>query len=367
VSEKRDYYEVLGVERQCDGAELKRAYRKLAVQHHPDRNPGDKDAEGRFKEAAEAYSVLSDPEKRALYDRFGHEGPQRSGFGGFSDVGDVFSAFSDIFGDLFGGAGGGRAAGAGSDIEAHVELSLEEAGTGVTKEVRFQRRARCDECKGTGAAPGSRPETCPQCRGRGQVVHSQGFLMITTTCNRCGGAGQVIKTPCPACEGAGLQLVEDLLQVTIPAGVEDGATLRVAGRGEVSPRSGRAGNLYVGIRVAPDPRFERDGADLHTEVELTFPQAALGAHVSVSSLTGDEELEVEPGTQPGDTLVLRGRGLPKLRERGQGDLVVHFRVVVPTALSPEQEQHLRAYAASAGGPAEPPRKKHGLFGRKKKG
>jgi molecular chaperone DnaJ len=366
VSEKRDYYEVLGVAREADNGELKRAYRKLAVQFHPDRNPGDKDAEGRFKEAAEAYQVLSDPEKRALYDRFGHEGPRRGGFGGFSDVGDIFSAFSDIFGDLFGG--GGRGGGGGADIESRVELTLEEAATGANKEVRFERRAPCDDCGGTGAAPGTGVETCPQCRGRGQVVHSQGFLMITTTCGRCRGEGRIIRKPCPTCEGAAVVLVEDRLQVNIPAGVEDGATLRIAGRGEPSGRGGRAGNLYVGIHVRPDPRFERDGADLHTEVNISFAQAALGGKVTVPTLVEAQEVEVERGTQPGDSVVLRGRGLPRLRERGQGDLHVHFRLVVPETLTPEQEQHLRAFAeADAGAPVEPPREKRGFFGRRKKG
>jgi molecular chaperone DnaJ len=365
VSEKRDYYEVLGVPRDADSAELKRVYRKLAVQFHPDRNPGDKEAEAKFKEAAEAYQVLSDAEKRALYDRFGHEGPQRGGYGGFRDVGDVFSAFSDIFGDIFGG--GGRGPMPGGDIEARLELTLLEAASGVNKEVRFHRHATCQDCGGSGAARGSGAETCPQCRGRGQVVHSQGFLMITTTCSRCGGEGRVIRNPCRTCEGQGLVLVEDRLQVTIPAGVEDGATLRVGGRGEASPGGGRAGNLYVGIRVLGDERFERDGADLHTEVDISFPQAALGARVKVPTLTAEEEFEIERGTQPGDTVVLRGRGLPRLRERGQGDLVVHLRVVVPKKLTDEQEAHLRAFAG-ASDPVEPPsHEKRGLFGRKKKG
>jgi molecular chaperone DnaJ len=364
VSEKRDYYEVLGVAQDVDSAELKRAYRKLAVQYHPDRNQGDKDAEGRFKEAAEAYQVLSDPEKRALYDRYGHAGPERSGFGGFRDAGDVFSAFSDIFGDLFGGA---RGPAAGADIETAVELSLQEAATGVTREVRYRRQTGCEECRGSGAAPGTQPETCPQCRGRGQVVHSQGFLMITTTCSRCRGEGKVIRKVCPSCEGSGMVLVEDRLSVSIPAGVEDGATLRIGGRGQISPRGGRPGNLYVGIHVTPDPRFERDGADLHTEVNVSFAQAALGSSVKVPTLTGEVDVEVERGTQPGDVFTLRGRGLPRLRERGQGDLHVHFSLVVPKNLSPEQEARLRAFAElDENAPAEPPRPRSGLFGRRKK-
>jgi molecular chaperone DnaJ len=365
VSEKRDYYEVLGVPRDAETADLKRAYRKLAVQFHPDRNPGDNEAEGRFKEAAEAYQVLSDPEKRALYDRFGHAGPQQSGFGGFRDAGDVFSAFSDIFGDLFGGS---RGPAAGADIETSVELSLQEAATGVTRDVRYRRQASCEECNGSGAAPGTQPETCPQCRGRGQVVHSQGFLMITTTCTRCRGEGKVIRKVCTSCEGSGMMLVEDRLSVSIPAGVEDGATLRVGGRGQVSPRGGRPGNLYVGIHVKPDPRFERDGADLHTEVNLSFAQAALGTRVTVPTLTDETEVDVQPGTQPGDVLTLRGRGLPHLRERGQGDLHVHFTLLVPRKLSAEQESRLRAFAElDESAPADPPRPRSGLFGRRRKG
>jgi molecular chaperone DnaJ len=365
VSEKRDYYEVLGVARDADSAELKKAYRKLAVKFHPDRNSGDKDAENRFKEAAEAYQVLSDPDRRALYDRYGHDAPSASGFGGFRDVGDVFSAFSDIFGDLF---GGGRGPAAGADIETAIELSLEESATGVTREVRYRRQASCDDCRGSGAAPGTSPETCPQCRGRGQVIHSQGFLMITTTCSRCRGEGKVIRDVCPSCEGSGLVLVEDRLSVSIPAGVEDGATLRVGGRGQVSPRGGRPGNLYVAIHVKPDPRFERDGADLHAEVTVSFAQAALGGTVTVPTLTGNQEIEVERGTQPGDTVVLRGRGLPRLRERGQGDLHVHFRLLVPRELTEEQEARLRAFAElDQSAPTEPPEAKRGLFGRRRKG
>jgi molecular chaperone DnaJ len=365
VSEKRDYYQVLGVAKDVDAAELKKAYRKLAVQYHPDRNPDDAQAEARFKEAAEAYQVLCDPEKRALYDRFGHEGPQRAGGGGFRDVGDVFSAFSDIFGDLFGG-GGGRGPGPGADIEAAVEMSLKEAATGATKEVRFRRRTVCQDCGGSGAERGTFPETCPQCRGRGQVVHSQGFLMITTACNRCGGAGQVIRHACPGCEGGGVVPVEDTISVNIPAGVEDGATLRVAGRGEASARGGRAGNLYVGIRVVADPRFERDGADLHTEVDITFAQAALGAQLTTPTLDGDVPIEIDRGSQPGDTIVLRGKGLPHLRERGHGDLIVHLRLVVPESLTAEQEAGLRAFADTMGDAPPSPQKKPGFFGRKKK-
>jgi molecular chaperone DnaJ len=364
VSERNDYYEVLGVSRDADAATLKKAYRKLALDHHPDRNPENKDAEARFKEASEAYQVLSDPEKRALYDRYGHDGPRGVG-GGFSNVNDIFSAFSDIFGDMFGGQGG-RASGRGADVETQIELTLLEASTGVQKDIKVRRRGPCHVCKGSGAAPGSGRERCPQCRGRGQVVHSQGFLMISSTCPMCHGEGEVVRSPCGTCEGSGAEIVEETLQVAIPAGVEDGSTLRLSGRGETSAR-GRTGNLYVVIRVAADERFERDGADLHTEIPITFPQAALGHTLSVALIDGKSvEVAVEPGAQPGDRLVLRGKGLPRLQERGTGDLIVHLKLVVPTSLTDEQEQHLRAYAAAGGEKIEPPGEKGGFFKRKKR-
>jgi molecular chaperone DnaJ len=370
VSEKPDYYEVLGVGRDADAAELKRAYRKLALELHPDRNPGDNQAEARFKEASEAYQVLSDPEKRGLYDRFGHEGPRGGGFGGgFSNVSDIFSAFGDIFGDLFGGfggfGGGGRAA-RGADLESHVELTLAEVAKGATKELKVRRRVSCPDCGGSGASAGSSRERCQQCGGRGQVMHQQGFLMIQTTCPVCRGEGTMVRKPCLTCRGGGLVAVEESLQVTIPAGVEEGATLRLGGRGDVAPNGGQAGNLYVSLHVAKDPSFEREGADLHTLVVLSFPQAALGATVKAHSLEGDIEISVPAGTQPGDTMTLRGKGLPHLQARGSGDLVVHFRLVVPHSLSAEEEQALRAFAAAGGDKVEPPSERGGFWSRKKK-
>jgi molecular chaperone DnaJ len=370
VSEKQDYYQVLGVSRQAEASELKRAYRKLALELHPDRNPGDNESEARFKEASEAYQVLSDPEKRALYDRYGHEGPRGSGFGGgFGNVSDIFSAFSDIFGDMFGGgfAGGmGHGTGRGADIETQVQLTLAEVATGATKEVKVQRRVVCQDCAGSGAEQGTSREACPQCRGRGQVVHAQGFLRISTTCPLCRGEGSVARKPCPSCKGAGLRVVEESLQISVPQGVEDGSTLRLAGRGEGVPGGGRPGNLYVHIRVADDPCFERDGADLHTEVAVSFPQAALGTTVKSQSLEGEVDVALAPGTQPGATVALRGQGLPRLQERGRGDLIVHLKLVVPASLSPQQEEALRAFAAAGGEKVEPPSEKRGIFGRRKK-
>lgn len=366
VSVKRDYYEVLGVSRDADGTLIKKAYRKLAVELHPDRNPGNAEAEERFKEASEAYQVLCDAEKRALYDRYGHEGPRSSGFSGFSDVSDVFSAFGDIFGDLFGGGGGGgrrRGASRGADLETQVELTLLEAAAGVEKEVTVDRHTRCGTCEGSGAAKGSSPERCGTCRGSGQVVHQQGFLMIQSTCPTCRGQGTLIKTPCEVCKGSGLETRSETLSVSIPAGVDDGSTLRLSGRGEESARGGQAGNLYIHIHVKADPRFQRDGAHLHTQLEVSFPQVALGATLVVPTLEGETELELPAGTQPGEVIVLRGKGLPSLRGGGRGDLAVHVRVVVPTKLSKEEEQHLRAYAEAAG---DKVKEKQGLFGRRKK-
>jgi molecular chaperone DnaJ len=366
VSGKRDYYEILGVSHDADATELKRAYRKLALELHPDRNP-DKEAEARFKEASEAYQVLSDPEKRGLYDRFGHDGPRGSGFGGgFSNMGDIFSAFGDIFGDMFGGFGGGsRGPARGADLETRVELTLAEVAKGVAKEINVRRRVACRDCSGSGAATGTSRERCQQCGGRGQVMHQQGFLMIQSTCPICRGEGTIVRKPCPTCRGSGLTTAEEKLQVSIPAGVEDGSTLRLSGRGEASPGGGPPGNLYVTLQIANDPRFERDGADLHTQINLSFPQAALGATLKAPSLDGDIEVVVPAGTQPGDTLSLRGKGLPRLQGRGVGDLVVHLRLVVPKALSPEQEQSLRAYASVGGDEVEPPSER-GSFWRKKR-
>jgi molecular chaperone DnaJ len=366
VSDRRDYYEVLGVERSVDPAELKRAYRKLAMELHPDRNPGDKESEAKFKEASEAYQVLSDPEKRARYDRFGHAGPSAGFGGGFHDVGDIFSAFGDIFGDIFGGArpGGGRGPARGSDIEVRLSLTLAEAFTGVSKDVKILRRTACTQCRGTGAAAGTAPETCQHCGGRGQVMHSQGFLMISTTCPVCRGEGRVVRKPCGSCDGTGLDHEEEVLQVNVPAGVEDGSTLRLVGRGEAAAQGGRHGNLYVILRVQGDERFERDGADLHAEVAVSFPQLALGDTVEVPTLDGDGTLDIPPGTQPGETVVLRGRGMPRLDGRGRGDIVAHVKLIVPSSMSPEEEAHLRAYAASGGQRVSPER--GGFFKRKKK-
>jgi len=368
VSERRDYYEVLGVERTVEAAELKRAYRKLAMELHPDRNPGDKVAETKFKEASEAYQVLSDPQKRAHYDRFGHDGPSAGAGGGFHDVGDIFSAFSDIFGDIFGGRmggpGGGRGPARGSDVEVRLTLTLAEAFSGASRDVKVRRRTACTECCGTGAAAGTAPEVCQHCGGRGQVMHSQGFLMISNTCPVCRGEGRVVRKPCSHCDGTGLDEQEETLQVNIPAGVEDGTRIRLAGEGEAGARGGPSGDLYIFISLAQHPFFQRDGADLHAEVSVSFPQLALGDTVEVPTLDGEGSVEIPPGTQPGETLALRGRGMPRIDGRGRGDLVAHLKLVVPSSMSEEEETHLRAYAAAGGQRVSPER--GGFFKRKKK-
>ncbi len=367
MSDKRDYYEVLGVTRDADGATIKKAYRKLAVELHPDRNPGDAAAEEGFKEAASAYQTLSDPERRAMYDRFGHDGPRGGGPGGFSDVGDIFSAFGDIFGDMFGGRGGGRST-RGADVETRVKMTLAEAAVGVTKEIEVARRVACTTCAGSGAAPGSKPERCRTCRGAGQVMHSQGFLMIQTACPDCRGAGQVIKTPCPECRGGGLQRQVDKLQVSIPAGVDDGSTLRMTGRGETTSVGGRAGNLYVHIEIEPDPRFEREGVTLHAALPLTFVQAALGAELKVATLEGEQTVTIEPGTQPGDEIVIKRMGMPDVQGGRRGDLIVHCQVLVPRKLGKEQAESLRAFAATLGdSDGTDGKRAGGFFWGKKKG
>jgi molecular chaperone DnaJ len=368
VSTKRDYYEVLGVSREADSGELKRTYRKLALELHPDRNPGDAEAEARFKEASEAYQILSDPEKRALYDRFGHDGPRGGGFGGgFSNMGDIFSAFGDIFGDIFGmGGGGSRGPSRGSDVETHVELTLAEVAQGASKDVHIRRRVACKDCGGTGAAPGQTRERCGQCRGRGQVMHQQGFLMISTTCPACRGQGEIVRKPCGGCKGSGLTVAEETLQVSIPPGVEDGSTLRLSGRGEASPNGGSAGHLYVVLHVLEDQRFERDGADLHTLIPISFPQAALGASLTVQTVEGEAEVVIPAGCQPGDTITLRGKGLPRLQAKGIGDLVVHVKLMVPKTLNEEQAKALRDFAQAGGDIVESPSEKHGFWRRKKR-
>ncbi|MFQ5893940.1 MAG: molecular chaperone DnaJ [Nitrospinota bacterium] len=367
---KRDYYEILGVRRDASDEEIKKAYRQMALKYHPDRNPGDEAAEDRFKAASEAYEVLRDTEKRALYDRFGHDGLERTGFTGFTGFEDIFSHFGDIFEDLFGfgafgGFGTGRRAGVarGADLRYDLEIPFEEAALGTERVIAFERAGACSACDGARCAPGTYPDTCPTCGGRGAVTRSQGFLSLSTTCPDCQGAGQVIRHPCETCRGTGLTTEEKTLTVQVPGGVENGSRLRLAGEGEPGPGGGPSGDLYVVLRVEPHPFFERHGDDLLCIVPISFPQAALGAEVEVPTLNGTEKVKVPRGIQNGKVLTIRGEGAVSLRGRRRGDLHVQIHVQTPTDLTPEQEDLLRQFAALRGSEVKP--KGKGLFDRLK--
>jgi molecular chaperone DnaJ len=346
MATKRDYYEVLGVARDAKVQAIKSAYRKLAVQYHPDKNPGDAAAEGRFKEAAEAYAVLSDPEKRGRYDRFGHQATG-AGFGGFDA--EVFADFSDILGDLFGFGGrrrtrrGGPTPGA--DLRYDLSLSFEEAAFGAEPTLRIPRLEGCAACGGTGSAGKSAPETCTGCAGHGQVRFTQGFFTVARTCPRCGGAGSVVRDPCGDCHGRGRVEKERSLVVKIPAGVDEGARLRLAGEGEHGTRGGPSGDLYVVIHVEDHETFQRRGADVLSEVSISWPKAVLGATVEVDTLHGAVTLEVPSGTRQGDLLTLRGKGVPRLAG-GVGDHHVSIVIDVPRGrdLDPEQRRQIEELA-----------------------
>ncbi|MCA9709315.1 MAG: molecular chaperone DnaJ [Myxococcales bacterium] len=363
MSAKRDYYEVLGVARDADASQIKRAYRKAAMKYHPDRNPGDNEAEERFKEAAEAFEVLNDAEKRQLYDRFGHEGPSRAGFSGFSGSEEIFSHFGDLFGDLFGNLGfSGRGRGGparGADIKVQLEITLADVVQGANRDVVVPRRESCETCGGSGAKPGTSAESCRHCGGRGQVVHRQGFFTLQTTCPVCRGEGRMITDPCRDCGGTGMVQRETTLTVNVPPGVDDGQTLRIQGRGQAGPQGGPPGNLYVVLRLKPDPRFVRDEYDIHSKVEVSMFQAALGCTVEVDTLEGTDEVEIKPGTQAGEVLIRRNQGIPVLGERGRGDHHVHVEVTIPEDLTKEEAEQLRQMAEARGEHVAPART--GLF------
>jgi molecular chaperone DnaJ len=346
MTQKRDYYEVLGVSRTATNEELRKAYKQAALKYHPDRNPGDATAEAKFKEATEAFSVLSDPDKRERYDRFGHDGIEGMGGFDFQNV-DIFSHFQDLFADFFGGFGGaprGRRSGPqrGADLRVQQRLTLAEAFQGCKKEIVVRAPAPCEACHGTGAAAGSGRETCTTCRGSGQVSSARGFVMFATTCPACRGEGSVIKQPCEACHGAGQVEKSRKVLVTFPAGIDAGQRLRVPGQGVPGMRNGPAGDLYVDVDLEPDDRFERDGLDLVTRANVSFADAALGTKLQLTMLDDSNiEIAIPPGTQPGEVITLKSKGMPRVDGRGRGALHVVVQVTVPKRVSRRAEGLLR--------------------------
>jgi molecular chaperone DnaJ len=365
---KKDYYEILGIPRSAIADEIKKAYRQLALKYHPDRNPGDKVAEANFKEAAEAYEVLHEPEKKLLYDQYGHEGLSGTGFHEFTSFDDIFSSFSDIFGEMFGfpsgRKGGRRRPIKGADLRYDASITLEEAAQGKEFELEIPKTEPCESCKGSGAEAGSSPEKCSVCGGRGQVHRTQGFFTISTTCTQCKGTGQVIKKPCKTCKGTGHIAKRKHLKVKIPAGVDTGATMRLSGEGEAGELGGTPGDLYVFIEIKPHDTFIRQGDDLYIEMPISFVQAALGATLKVPTLDGETDLEIKTGTQPGEIYTIKDKGIKHLRHSGKGSLHVGIKVEIPKKLTKEQEELLRKFAESTNDDIRDPSKnKKKLFGR----
>lgn len=357
----RDYYEVLGVERSADARTIKRAYHTLAMKYHPDRNP-EPEAEAKFKEASEAYEVLSDPDKRRIYDAHGHAGLRNQGFSGFSGVGidEIFSNFGDIFSDFFGGFGGARTrrgsgARRGADVQVELKVSFEEAVFGCTKELTIRQQLACKRCDGNGGEPGSQPLRCATCQGRGQVVHGQGMFLISTTCPECHGAGQRHGQACRDCQGRGRSPAERQVTVKIPAGFDDGMSLRYVGEGEPGLNGGPPGSLYVHVRVQPHPTLRREGDDLVADVSLSMVEAALGTEVEVDGVDGTETVKIPKGTQPNEVITLRRKGVPRLHGSGRGDLYIVCKVEIPRNLNSKQRKLLEEFAELGG------KKKRSLF------
>lgn len=363
---EENYYEVLGVERGASQDDIKKAYRRLAMKYHPDRNPGDKAAEEKFKQVGEAYAVLSDEQKRAAYDRFGKAGVDPSaaggaggfgqgGFGGFGGMnsGDFQSAFGDIFSDLFGGGGRGRGAGPqgpqpmrGNDVSYTLEVSFEDAAHGRKMDIRVPAWDECSNCHGTGCRPGTSKKTCPTCHGAGVVRMSNGLFQVQQTCPQCHGTGEVIADPCPDCGGTGFKRSAKVVEVNIPAGINDGQRIRMSGKGEPGTNGGPAGDLFIEIRVRPSDIFERDGDDLHMQLPISFATAALGGEVTVPTLEGESRITLPEGTQSGKTFRLRGKGISNLRTHQPGDLYLHIEIETPVNLSEKQKKMLRDFDAS---------------------
>jgi molecular chaperone DnaJ len=359
MAQKACYYEVLGVTRDASGDEVATAYRRLAIQYHPDKNPGDEEAIAKFKEAAEAFEVLHDGEKRSLYDRYGHAGVSGGASSQFSDVEDVFSAFGDIFGDLFGGgrrSRRGRRSSRGADVQCEVELTLAEAAQGVSKTVHIKRHESCADCGGSGARPGTTKTTCEYCGGHGQIVQSSGIFRVQTTCPSCRGVGTRIDDPCRVCRGSGLMPKQVETEVRIPAGVDTGMQIRIAEQGEPSRNGGPAGDCFCHISVQEHPLFERDGRNLICRVPITYPQAALGATIEVPTLDGRQDHNVPRGTQSGQVFRLRGLGMRDPRRQGVGDLLVQVFIEVPEDLSDREEELLRDLAEEEHSNVAPQRK-----------
>ena len=348
---QRDYYEILGVSKNANESELKKAYRQQALKYHPDKNPGDKQAEDKFKEASEAYDVLKDSEKRQIYDQYGHEGLKGRGFGGFNGFDDIFSQFGDIFGDFFGGGGGGSQR-TGSDLRLDITISFKEATFGTQKEVEISKHRTCGKCEGSGSKPGHNPQVCRTCRGTGQVVRAQGFFSVQSPCPDCRGAGQMITHPCIECHGDGRVLKNKKLSINIPAGVDDDSRLRLRGEGESGPQGVPAGDLYVIMHVTPHEFFHREGHDIHCRMNLTFPQAALGADIQIPLLDEGETkvISIPAGTQTNGTHRISGAGVPQVRGNGRGDQIIHFTIETPTRLNKKQKELYKELAEIEGNP-----------------
>ncbi len=367
----RDYYEVLGVSRSASQGEIKKAYRKMAMQYHPDKNPGDQAAEDKFKEAAEAYGVLGDSDKKAKYDQFGHAAFKNGGGGfggqGFENVDDIFSSFGDIFSDFFGMGGMGGPGGRrrsrtgpqrGADLRYMLEVELDEVIKGIDKNLEFDTDESCNRCSGKGSEPGSETSTCQTCGGQGQVVNQQGFFSVATTCPACRGAGQVIKNPCKECRGKGRKRVTKKITVTIPSGVDNGTRLRVAGEGEGGLRNGPSGDLYVEIRVRRHHKFDRQGNDLLSSVKISYLQMLLGTEVQVDTFDGKKQLTIPEGSQPGSILRMRQLGVPDIRTGQRGDICLRLEVEFPKKLKKQEEKILRELADVRG---EKVNEKKGIF------